>query len=1200
MKSHMTRFLKPGLTPSRTMMFLMTFFLTLMGTIASYSQDPAQYGTPFAGVPNRMDANIYQMNLREYSSTRNIAGARAKLQRIKDLGINVLYLMPVYPVGVLKSPDGSPYAIKDLKGVASDLGTLTDLRGLVADAHTLGMAVILDFVVNQTSWDHPWITEHPDWYKKDASGAIKSPCPAPDFCFSDVAEIDLNVAGARAAMIDAMRYWIFAANVDGFRMDWADKAPQSFWQSAISNLRGITTHNLLLLAEGSNEGTNSGCTTCGENQPGYHYASGFDYIFGTNFYWNVMKKIWVSGEPAKNLDGVTTGEYTGASSTQLVARFLSDHDDYNADGSPFSFLTGGRNAVMSAFVVATYHRSVPFIYNGIEVGNTNPLPYPWKTGNINWTQDLTVYTEMQKLLNFRNSSVALRRGQPTSYIDPANTNPDVIAFTKTSGTEKVVVLVNVRNSAKSFTIPSGMAGTYKDMNNVTVTLTTGASQSLSAFQYLVLTNASVPVVAVTGVTVSPSTVSVKAGLTTQLSASIAPSNATNQSVAWTSSNNAVATVNSTGLVTAVAQGTATITATTADGGKTSTCTVTVTPPTTFTVYFSKPAAWGTNIRMYNWAAQPAGVLADGTWPGVAMTLGADGWYSYTFTNVTSTNLIFNAGNDTDKTADLTRGTTGWYLGTTWYDTKPGVPNSLTVSPTSLSVGSAASASTITVTSNVSWTVTVNQTWITTSATSGSNNGSFTVSTAANTGAARTGTVTVTGGGITQTISVSQSAAPAAAAIPGTIQAESWTAMSGVQTETTTDTNGGLNVGWIDAGDWMDYSVNVATAGSYTVSFRMASGGSGGTLQLRNSAGTTLCSGTIAGTGGWQTWTTVNATATLAAGTQTLRLYASTGGYNVNWVQFASVANSLTVSPTSLSPGSAAATSTITVTSNVSWTVSDNQTWITTSSTSGSNNGSFTVSVTANTGAARTGAVTVTGGGITQTINVSQSAAGAVTYYTIQNRWKGTYLYDAGASVGYGATVANNNYKWEKVAVDATYFWLRNVGTGEYMHIENQTGSVQCTAITSTWWSSQWSQDNVDATYIRIRNRWQTGSIVHVEGQTGSAQYAGAQDGWYSAQWQLATIGARVSTDIEEASIEGEESVTVFPVPVKGNVLNVIVHELKDNDTAPMILHTINGTIALEKNVHHTEIIQHNLPAGLYVMRVQLGKKAVLKKVLIED
>ena len=262
------------------------------------------------------------------------------------------------------------------------------------------------------------------------------------------------------------------------------------------------------------------------------------------------------------------------------------------------------------------------------------------------------------------------------------------------------------------------------------------------------------------------------------------------------------------------------------------------------------------------------------------------------------------------------------------------PN-LTVSPTSLSFASSASSSTVAVTSNQSWTVTDNQTWITTSATSGANNGSFTVSATANTGtAARTGTVTVTGGGITRTIAVTQ-AAPTAnnLAVSPTSLSLASSASSGTATVT-------ANVSWTVSDDqtWITTS---ATSGSGNGSFTVNATANTGAAR----------SGTVTVTGGGITRTVAVSQAAASSG------------------------NNLTVSPTSLSLASAASSGTATVTANVSWTVSDDQTWITTSTTSGSGNGSFTVSATANTGAARSGTVSVTGGGITRTIAVSQAAAG---------------------------------------------------------------------------------------------------------------------------------------------------------------------------------------------------------------------------------
>ncbi|MBG8555974.1 carbohydrate-binding protein [Hymenobacter guriensis] len=154
------------------------------------------------------------------------------------------------------------------------------------------------------------------------------------------------------------------------------------------------------------------------------------------------------------------------------------------------------------------------------------------------------------------------------------------------------------------------------------------------------------------------------------------------------------------------------------------------------------------------------------------------------------------------------------------------------------------------------------------------------------------------------VSVTVTAAPVGQTIPGTIQAESYSAMLGIQTETTTDTGGGLNVGYIEAGDWMDYAVNVTTAGQYTVGFRLASEPGGGSLQLRNSAGTSLGSVTVGATGGWQSWQTLNATVTLPAGAQTLRVYATAGGVNINWLSFTAVTTNTppTVSLTSPSNG----------------------------------------------------------------------------------------------------------------------------------------------------------------------------------------------------------------------------------------------------------------------------------------------------------
>src|SRR3954468_1313573 len=152
-------------------------------TTPALGPDPAQYGIPYDKVPTPKDAIIYQVNMRAFSAAGNLQGVTARLDSIKSLGVNVVYLMPVYPVGTVRSVN-SPYAVKDYKAVGTEFGTLDDLRTLVTEAHNRNMAVMMDWVANHTSWDNTWINNR-SWYKQDASGNIVSPAG-----FSDVAQLN--------------------------------------------------------------------------------------------------------------------------------------------------------------------------------------------------------------------------------------------------------------------------------------------------------------------------------------------------------------------------------------------------------------------------------------------------------------------------------------------------------------------------------------------------------------------------------------------------------------------------------------------------------------------------------------------------------------------------------------------------------------------------------------------------------------------------------------------------------------------------------------------------------------------------------------------------------------------------------------------------------------------------------------------------
>ncbi|ALM50452.1 hypothetical protein AMR72_17095 [Flavobacterium psychrophilum] len=272
----------------------------------------------------------------------------------------------------------------------------------------------------------------------------------------------------------------------------------------------------------------------------------------------------------------------------------------------------------------------------------------------------------------------------------------------------------------------------------------------------------------------------------------------------------------------------------------------------------------------------------------------------------------------------------------------------------------------------------------------------------------------------------------------------------------------------------------------------------------------------------------------------------------------------------------------------------------------SNTGVATVNssglVTAISSGTATITVTTVNGNKTNTCTVTVNNSSTTgDYITIKNRWTNNYLYDAGANAGYGATVANNNYKWQKVAVDATYFVLKNVGTGDILHIENLTGSVQCTAGLSTWWSAQWSNENVDGTWVRIRNRWQTGNMIHIENLNGTAQYSGAQNSWESAQWLFqTTVVAKNNVNYEgEVKAEDDSLTVIYPNPSTNNEFYIVMPELPAGEMATVRINDMNGREVLVSTHKGTTPINHNLAAGIYTVTISSTSHNTAKKLIVK-
>ena len=429
------------------------------GTGTTYQQ----YGTAFDKVPANEDAVIYQVNLRAFSPEGTIKGVQKRLDSIQKLGANVIYLMPIYPVGQIKKAGklGSPYSVKDYKAVNPDFGTLDDLRSLVTEAHSKNMAVILDWVANHTSWDNQWITAHPDWYQKDASGNITIP---PGTNWQDVAQLNYTNTDMKKAMIDAMSYWVYNANIDGFRCDAADLVPMNFWSQAITEIRKIKNQKMILMAEGTRAN---------------HYDAGFDYTFGFA-YFDALKKVFSEAQPAPYLQTESAKEYGQLDSSKRIVRYTTNHDVNLSDGTPLE-LYGGKSGSMAAFVIASSMKSVPMIYGGQEIGYAKRVDYFDKTP-IDWsTADLAMLKEYKKIIAFRNTSEALKKGKLTEY-----SSTEVSAFTMETTTNKVLIIANIKNKAIKYTAPTAVANTNWTDALTGSQVAIGAEVSLNAYQYLIL------------------------------------------------------------------------------------------------------------------------------------------------------------------------------------------------------------------------------------------------------------------------------------------------------------------------------------------------------------------------------------------------------------------------------------------------------------------------------------------------------------------------------------------------------------------------------------------------------------------------------------------------------------------------------------------------------------------------------------------
>lgn len=416
-----------------------------------------QYGQPFQSVPATEDVVLYEVNPLVFSTTRDLQGVIGRLDEIKALGVNVVWLMPIYELGEDRSV-GSPYCISDYLQMNPNYGTLEDLRELVDSAHAKGMAVMLDWVANHTAWDHVWMSDA-NYYVQE-NGVIIHP---PGTNWADVAELNYANAEMRADMISAMKYWVLEANVDGYRCDYATGVPGWFWQEAIDSLRAIPNRDLVMFAE-------SGDLTL--------LNKGFDMAFSWNYYGTLLN-VFNNNANARDLYITHLSEFSTLAGGKTMVRFVTNHDQHAWDGTPQN-LFGSQDAVMAAYASALYMGGVPLMYNGQEIAVPYQLPFFVPTSvAINWSLNPTINETYVHMMEVYNDLPSLHHPE----IEDDFSTFAISAVEKVYGGDTLLVVVNTRNTVKSMDTPANWLGKTVQTHLQGGTQTLGSQITLDAYEY---------------------------------------------------------------------------------------------------------------------------------------------------------------------------------------------------------------------------------------------------------------------------------------------------------------------------------------------------------------------------------------------------------------------------------------------------------------------------------------------------------------------------------------------------------------------------------------------------------------------------------------------------------------------------------------------------------------------------------------------
>lgn len=392
----------------------------------------------FKAVDWSLKCNIYEVNLRQYTVEGTFEAFGRHIPRLKDMGVEVLWFMPITPISEVTRQGtlGSYYACSDYVSTNPEFGTVDDFRALVHLAHGHGLKVIIDWVANHTGWSHTWVDQHPEYYKRNAGGQFYD-----SNNWHDVIDLNYYDQNMRRAMIDAMRFWVEKADIDGFRCDMAHLVPLDFWRNARTELDQLKP--LFWLAETEQ----------------VNYDQVFDCIYG----WNWMHQTEAYFRKQKRMTDLQESIRAMDRNFPLCSHllFTTNHDENSWNGTEYEKYG---SAALALAVFSITWKGVPLIYSGQEAPNHKRLKF-FDKDIIEWPVSPHLHKFYETLLTLRKNHPAINADKNSDATFLATgADEKALAFMRTRDDRKLLVILNLSEEDLVISLNGPqLEGTYREV-----------------------------------------------------------------------------------------------------------------------------------------------------------------------------------------------------------------------------------------------------------------------------------------------------------------------------------------------------------------------------------------------------------------------------------------------------------------------------------------------------------------------------------------------------------------------------------------------------------------------------------------------------------------------------------------------------------------------------------------------------------------